>query len=374
MLHEIIRTIERHSRRVEVEEVVLLDAVGRIAARTLKTRRNAPPFDISALDGYAVKGDGPHFRVAAELEPASASRVRIREGEAIFVPTGAPIPPGTRFLPREAVTEQGPAITAHGEADGRKIWQKGLWLPKGATLVEQGLANTPQAIERLAMAGYAALPVFRKPRVAVLATGNELVRGTSTDSNRYLLGALATRDGADVSGLAVAPDDVPEIAALIAKLSGTADLLLITGGTAKGKKDLTSAALRSAGARVLLKDLPISPGKTMIFAKREGMPIFSLPGNPRPLLALYTVFVRPCLFRLAGRRTLSSGWERLALPETLEVGEGSARIIPARLLRGGPAISALYVDSPDGFVIVEGQTKALRKGDHVEVVWQDVHQ
>lgn len=373
MLHEIIRTIERHSRRVEVEEVALLDAVGRIAARTLKTRRNAPLFDISALDGYAVKGDGPHFRVAAELEPASASRVRIREGEAIFVPTGAPIPPGTRFLPREAVTEQGPAVTAHGEADGRKIWQKGLWLPKGATLVEQGLANTPQAIERLAMAGYAALPVFRKPRVAVLATGNELVRGTSTDSNRYLLGALATRDGADVSGLAVAPDDVSEIAALIAKLSGTADLLLITGGTAKGKKDLTSAALCSAGARVLLKDLPISPGKTMIFAKREGLPIFSLPGNPRPLLALYTVFVRPCLFRLAGRRTLSSGWERLALPETLEVGEGSARIIPARLLRGGPAISALYVDTPDGFVVVEGQTKALRKGDHVEVVWQDVH-
>jgi molybdopterin molybdotransferase len=370
MLRDIVRAIEKRVSSVGQEAIPCLKALGRIPARTVKAGRDLPPFDVSALDGFACKGGGKEFVVRASLGPGEKLALRVKPGEAVFVPTGAAIPTKTRFVPVEHVLEKGDRILVGPLNDLRKTWNKGYWIRKTDDVANKGESIRPRTMELLALAGLKEIAVFRKPKVSILSTGNELKKGIVVNSNQYLLTGLAERDGGEVVHLAVAADENQEIGEALSMMKG-ADLLLVTGGTAKGRKDVTHSSFQACKATFLLEDLPIVPGKTMTFGELDQTPFFILPGNPTALRTLYEIFIKPCLSKLAGRRC-SMRFGKASLPEDIEKEADKILIIPVSLSGSRvPCVKELYVDEPDGFVILERGIKRAAAGEEVEVQWAD---
>jgi molybdopterin molybdotransferase len=370
MLRDIVRAIEKDVSAVGQEIVPCIKALDRVAARTVKAGRNLPPFAISALDGFACRGGGKEFIVKAWLGPGEQCALHLKAGEAVFVPTGAAIPTNTRFVPVEHVREDRATILVETLTDMRKIWKKGYWIRKGDGVATRGTRIRPRAMELLALAGLEKIAVFRKPRVSILSTGNELKKGIVVNSNQYLLTGLIERNGGEVAHMAVAGDDEGEIGGALSGMTG-ADLLLVTGGTAKGKKDVTHSSFQVRGATFLLEALPVVPGKTMTFGKLGRTPFFILPGNPRALRTLYDVFIKPCLLKVAGR-TGSMRFGKASAPEDIEKETDKIHLIPVAFsAAGAPYIRELYVDEPDGFIILERGTERVRTGEEVEIQWAD---
>ena len=370
MLRDIVRAIEKEISPVGQETIPCLKALNRVAACTVKAGRDLPLFDVSALDGFACKGGGKEFVVKASLGPGEKLVLRLKAGEAVFVPTGAAIPTNTRFVPVEHVREDGATILVETLLDMRKTWKKGYWIRKSDSVAAMGQRITPRTMELLALAGLEKMAVFRKPGISILSTGNELKKGIVVNSNQYLLTGLIERDEGEVTHMAVAGDDEDEIGGALSSMDGT-DLLLVTGGTAKGKKDVTRSSFQACGATFLLESLPVVPGKTMTFGKLNQTPFFILPGNPRALRTLYEVFIKPCLSKLAGRIG-STRFGKASLPEDIEKETDKIHLIPVALSMGGaPYIWELYVDEPDGFIVLERGIKRVRAGEEVEIRWAD---
>jgi molybdopterin biosynthesis enzyme len=204
---DVLDLIDRQVRPVGREKVALLDALGRVAARSLVATRNVPPCDVSALDGYALKGPGERFPVTRVLEPFGEPAAGLRRGEAVFVPTGGRIPAATRFVPREHVIETAMEVAVTETADARKLIERGTWLRKGQPIVAQGETIAPDAMQLMALAGYDSVEVFRKPPVAIVTTGSELKKGAIVDSNRFLLTGFVRRDGGEVIWYETADDE-----------------------------------------------------------------------------------------------------------------------------------------------------------------------
>jgi molybdopterin molybdotransferase len=301
--------IDRSTKSLNTETVEVIEAFGRIASRSITSSRDMPKSDVSALDGFAVKGRGNTF-VRTGVQEMGAAPIRLKEGQAVFVPTGAPFPRNGRFVMDEHVREEdGAIITTQTEQDERKAWEKGSWLKKGTRVIEKGRPITAAVMENLSLAGISTVDIYRRVDVAVMTTGDEIVSGVVPDSNRYLLTGLIQEDGGSVRHIRTAPDRTEEMADAI-RQTGPFDLLVITGGTARGKRDVTRDALREAGARFFVDRPGITPGKTMAFGLVGSMSFFLLPGNPKSIRSLYERFVRRCLMRLQGHVT---GSERIRL-------------------------------------------------------------
>ncbi|OPY62570.1 MAG: Molybdopterin molybdenumtransferase [Syntrophorhabdaceae bacterium PtaU1.Bin034] len=340
---DIFGLIDRRVRPLGTEVIPLIACPGRVSARAINAPRDLPPFDVSALDGYAVKGEGSTFRITAVLEPFGRSTSPGR-GEAVFVPTGGRVPSHTRFVMREHVLEKTNEIVLQTEADERKATKKGDWLRKGTLLVDRGEVISPSAMALLAMAGHDALHVFRRPAVAIITTGNEVKEGRIANSNTFLLAGLVQRDGGELMGFELADDEEEEIRGLVDRFSSSADLLILTGGTSRGRKDLTKQAIKRCGGRFYLESPPITPGKTMAFGKKDGAFFHILPGNPTVIETLYDLFVKRTLFRLSGRAFKREADERIdniRLPVVSFIGRSNTgkttlveRLIPLLVSRG----------------------------------------
>ncbi len=212
MLRDIVRAIEKEVSPVGQEIIPCIKALGRVAAHTVKAARDLPPFDVSALDGFACRGGGKEFVVKALLEPGEKFVFHLRAGEAIFIPTGAAIPPKTRFVPVEHVQEKGARIVVKTLSDDmRKIWKKGYWISKSDHVAGRGESISPRTMELLALAGLKETAVFRKPRVSILSTGSELKKGIVANSNQYLLAGLIEQAGGEVAHMTTVADDEGEI-------------------------------------------------------------------------------------------------------------------------------------------------------------------
>ncbi len=368
MLRDIVRTIEKAVSRVDQETIPGIASLGRTAARTVRAGRNLPAFDVSALDGFACKGKGRSFVVIGSVEPGERSSRALKAGEALFVPTGAAIPAHTLFVPREHVAEEAAQVVIRKAIDVHKIWPKGYWIRKGDHVVKRGEIIGPRTMELLSLAGQERVTVYRRPGVRLLSSGNELKKGIIPASNQHLLAGLLQRDGADVLGASVTGDDEREIGNAISH-ARDADLLLVTGGTAKGMKDMTRASFQGLGATFVLQFLPIVPGKTMTFGIVKDVPFFILPGNPRALRTLYEVFVRPCLAKLSGKGS-TMAFSRARAPETVDKEADTIQLIPVVLSGGHPVhIEPLHAGEPDGFVLLERGTKHIEAGEEVSVLW-----
>lgn len=296
----VLRTIDRWVKALSTETIPVIETFGRIASRSVKAPRSMPQWDVSALDGFVVEGQGSTFLPVGTQEMGE-SPIRLKEGQAVFVPTGAPLPRNGRFVMAEHIVKDEAVIRTETEGDERKEWEKGSWLKKGASVMEKGQAITAEAMENLSLAGIAIVEVYRQVQVAVMTTGDEIRSGVIPDSNRYLLSGLIQGDRGHLHHIPTAPDLIEEMAEAI-RAALSSDMLVITGGTARGKKDVTREALKEVKARFLVDRPSISPGRTMAFGLLGTMPFFLLPGNPKAIKTLYETIVRRCLTRLQGVR------------------------------------------------------------------------
>jgi len=294
------------------EKVRLLDSLGRFAAHDLFATRPLPAFDNSAMDGYAVEARscpaGANLRVVGEQAAGADRGLRIGQGEALRIFTGAPIPSGAdAVVMQEDVDREGDTITVRcGVEPGEFIRRQGADLAVGQKLLGAGEPVTPQILALLASQGLAEIKVGRRPRVAIVSTGDELVlpgselqAGQIFESNAIMLEALAAGAGAIVRLVEHCPDNLERMKEIFrGGLEG--DALVVSGGVSVGEYDLVKPALRALGAEIDLWRVAIKPGKPFLFGRAGNCAIFGLPGNPVSAFVTFLRFVRPALLRMRG--------------------------------------------------------------------------
>ncbi|WP_163272038.1 gephyrin-like molybdotransferase Glp [Chelativorans alearense] len=299
------------------EEVALTEAADRVLAAPLKARRTQPPFNASAMDGYAVRaadvGTVPRtLSVIGESAAGHRFAGALQPGEAVRIFTGAPVPEGADAI----LIQENARRLADGRIEaiepvtaGRHIRRAGLDFDEEDPVLEQGRVLDPAALSLAAAAGHATLPVVRRPLVAVIAIGDELVPpGTAPGpdqivaSNGFGTAALAGRDGARIVDLGIVPDSEEKISAALRKaLAANADIIATLGGASVGDHDLVRRVLEAEGAALSFWKVAIRPGKPMMFGRLETTRVLGLPGNPVSSLVCAHLFLRPMIARLSGR-------------------------------------------------------------------------
>jgi molybdopterin molybdotransferase len=293
-----------------IVELPLREAAGRWAACDVTARRTQPAQDLSAMDGYAIRFQdmpGP-WTVIGESAAGRPFGGPIERGQATRIFTGAALPQGTdTVLIQEEAGRDGAALTLAGEGPGhrgRNVRRRGLDFSEGATLIAAGQRLTPARIAVAATGGHATLPVRPTVRVAIAATGDELVPPGSADSavlpesNGVMLAAMLADLPVEIIDLGILPDDLDKLRDAFAAVE--ADLLVTTGGASVGDHDLVQPALKAAGGSVDFWRIALRPGKPMMAGRLGQTVVLSLPGNPVSAFVTATLFVRPLIAHLAG--------------------------------------------------------------------------
>jgi len=303
-------------KRLDVVEVPLGDALGAVLAEGVVAPEPVPPFANTAMDGYALRAgdtagaspDTPvRLRVVDDLAAGRAPDVAVGPGEAIRIMTGAPMPDGADAIVMvERTRRDRDGVFVEVEVlPGRHVRPAGGDLRAGQTVFSPGTRLRAGHVGVLASIGATTVRVFRRPRVGVLSTGDELVEsgplelGQIRDSNRPMLLALAREAGLDVIDLGVARDDEDRIVALLDGAFDRCDAVLTSGGVSVGDYDFVKAALDHFGA-LEWRQVAIKPAKPLAFGVVRGVPVFGLPGNPVSSLVSFELFARPALLQMAG--------------------------------------------------------------------------
>lgn len=313
-------TSEADARAAVLEKIIprpgssrpLADALGRFATSDIVAERPLPAFDNSAMDGYAVQSAtcqaGARLQVIAE-QPAGTNRgLTIGAGQAVRIFTGAPLPHGAdAVIMQEDVTRDGDTITAQCAAEpGEFIRRQASDLAIGQKILGRGDPIRAATLGLLASQGLAEVDVGPAPRVAIVATGDELARlgetprpGQIFESNSVMLHALSQAAGGRVDLLAHAPDDLNTLTKILRE-GATCDVMIISGGVSVGDRDLVKPALRMLGAEIDLWRVALKPGKPFLFGTTANCYVFGLPGNPVSAFVTFLKFVRPALRQLMG--------------------------------------------------------------------------
>ncbi|MDN2581565.1 gephyrin-like molybdotransferase Glp [Aquibium sp. ELW1220] len=299
------------------ERVGIADSGGRILAGPVRALRTQPPFDASAMDGYAVRAEdvaAPPARLAViGIAPAGRPFAgAVGPGQAVRIFTGAPVPDGAdSVLIQENTRTVEPGIVEALEPvrAGANIRRRGLDFSEGEPLLEAGRLVDAAALALAASANHAELEVVRRPLVAVLATGDELLapgsvvgEGQIISSNTYGVALIARQAGARTLDLGIAPDDRDAIAAAIDRaLEAGAEIIVTSGGASVGDHDLVRDVLAAKGGDLDFWKIAMRPGKPLMAGTLAGRRILGLPGNPVASLVCSHVFLKPLVARLAGR-------------------------------------------------------------------------
>lgn len=312
-MEEAQRLILERVRPLESEQVALGEAAGRVLASEARSTVDLPPFDSSAMDGFAVRSaDTPgRLPVGERIAAGRPAERELRPGEAMAIATGGAVPIGAEaVVPIEAVVEIDNTIeVAAGVEPGAHVRPRGGDVAAGAVVVEAGELLGPAQIGALAAAGVAEVSCSRRPRAAVLATGTELQRpgeelrfGQVYEANGVLLAAQLRSAGADVEQLEAVEDD--EGAHRAAFESGLrADVLVTSGGVSVGPHDLVRSVGAGLGVEEVLWGVAVKPGKPLWFGVRDRTLVFGVPGNPVSALVTFELFVRPAVLALQGHRS-----------------------------------------------------------------------
>jgi len=373
-------------RPLGTERVEVLGALGRILAEPIVSRRVIPPWPNSSMDGYALRADDTREdgveltvvgRVAAGALPARALRL----GEAMRIFTGAPLPDGAdAVVPQEDVTAEGDRVRVPARVErGAFVRPVGEDVRAGDVVLEAGHRVGPAEVGLLATLGYARVVVGRRPRVAVLSTGDELADlgrepegGQVPNTNTYSLMAQVLEAGGEPVNLGVARDDVDAIEGRV-RWGMAADVVVSSAGVSVGELDLVREALVRCGAELHLWQVSMRPGKPITFGSLRGRPVFGLPGNPVSAMVTFEVFVRPALLQMAGARALDRPRIRArALAAIANPGprRGYLRVTLAPEASGwgarltgdqGSAILRSMV-AADGLAVLEGDTRVPAGG------------
>jgi molybdopterin molybdotransferase len=299
---------------VSSEIVALSAAAGRVLAEDVAARRTQPPHDLSAMDGWALRAadaaqPGARLAIIGESAAGRAFAGAVEPGQAVRIFTGAPVPAGAdAIVIQEDATREGGHVTLNiAAAPGRHIRRAGLDFREGVTALAAGTRLDHRHISLAAAMNHAWLTVRRRPRIALLATGDELVRpgdvpgpAQIVNSNTHGLAAFISARGGEPVDLGIAPDRVDVLEQMARGASGC-DLLVTLGGASVGDHDLVQKVLADGGAALDFWKIAMRPGKPLMFGRTGfGVPLLGLPGNPVSALVTALLFLRPALAALLG--------------------------------------------------------------------------
>lgn len=303
---------------IGTEEAGLLHLNRRVLAHDVDARLTQPPFDCSAMDGYALAGGvtpSTRLTIIGEAAAGHAFAGTVAPGQCVRISTGAPVPDGAdAILIQENATRDGDVITAaEAVPAGQHVRKRGFDFAQGHPILKAGRVLDDRAIALAAAAGHAALTVNKKPTVAILATGDELVEPGSApgadqiiSSNTYGLAAMCETAGASVRVLGIAKDTEQDLGDKISQSDG-ADVLVTIGGASVGDHDLVGPVLKAKGGQLDFWKIAMRPGKPMMFGRRGAQRVLGLPGNPVSCLVTARIFLVPLIRRLAGVAAAESG-------------------------------------------------------------------
>lgn len=342
--------IATEAETLGIEQVARADAVGRVLAEDLTATVDVPAHDVSAMDGFALDRDveaGGTLPVDGIVAAGDPPGAELRTGAALRIMTGAPAPAGAdRVIPIEQ-TEFGAGDASTGTVRivetvpaGSHIRRQAEVTAAGGPLLAEGELLTPGGAGVLATHGIHEAPVYRRPTVATLSTGDEVVPaeaepgpGQLRDSHRDFLRAALSQLGIEARSLGIARDDPAELRARVER-GLDSDVLLISGGVSMGEFDFVEQVLGDTGlgCRILFDAVAIQPGKPLVAARHDRGWVFGLPGNPASAMVTYWLFVRPLLRVMAGAG--DSFWHgalRGRLRRGLPLAKGRDRFLPCRL-------------------------------------------
>ncbi len=306
----VIDTVRALQTKLASEDVPLADSHGHVLAEAVTADRDYPALRRSLRDGFAVRStDVPGtLRARGELRAGDRSQSPVEPGEALEIMTGAPVPAGADAVVMiEHVTRNGSQVTIDRVAEaGQFINEQGAESVHGAELIPQGTRLDGSHIATLAMTGHTAVRVYRRRRIAILATGDEIVELDEIpaphqirNSNSYMLASLVRAAGGYPIILPIARDS-PEALRPLLEEGLEHDLLIVSGGVSAGKYDLVKPTLRDLGTQFHFERVRIQPGQPTAFGTCAGKPVFGLPGNPGSSLITFQLFARPAMELISG--------------------------------------------------------------------------
>ena len=356
---EALQIVKEHVRPLEPERVAITDALDRFLAQEIIADTDLPPFDRSQMDGYAVRAADAQttpvrLRIVGESAAGKGWHQEVREGEAVRIMTGAPIPPGADSVQQVELTHELKDNTVVELLEtvqlGRSIVKQGSEITAGETVLRRGEKINPAILAVLASFGYADVEVGRRPRVAVLATGSELVPVEQTpgqdqirDSNNFSVGGYAEHAGAIVNRLPLAGDNLEELKRTISKAAESADVIVTSGGVSMGVYDFTKSALRELGAELFFEKVALRPGKPTVFARLPGGTLaFGLPGNPVSVSVTFNLFARTALLAMQGATDPTLKTESGLLAKPVKSSPDRESYIPAQLTTNDDGQQIVY--------------------------------
>ena len=314
---------------------------GRVVAADVRAAHDLPPFDNSAMDGFAVRAaDAAEDLPIRGQSYAGDDPARLEPHTAMTIATGAPLPEGAdSIVPIERARVDGDHVTFEGAVPpGDHVRRRGTDLAEGSVVVGAGGRLRPLALAAIATSGVAEVSCHRRPRVSVVVTGDELVapgeplhHGQIHESNSILIAARCTQAGADVVAVERVRDDAEATRDALARALETADVVVTSGGVSVGTRDHVKPALASLGVEQLFWRLAVQPGRPTWCGLRDGRVVVGLPGNPLSVMVGLELVLLPALRRLAGMADAGPATFRLALTEALRRDSQRLRVRPVRV-------------------------------------------
>jgi molybdopterin molybdotransferase len=356
---EALQRVLVHALPLPAESIALADAHGRVLAQDLSAARTQPPDDVSAMDGYAVRAidvatPGAHLRVIGEVAAGHPFAGRVGSAEAARIFTGGVIPPGAdTVVIQEDVTRNADNIVVGVAAGpGKHVRKAGIDFQAGTTLLKQGRRLTGRDLTLAAAMNHAMLPVYRKPRVAVLATGDELVLpgekprpGQIVYSNGYSVIALARTECAEVINLGIARDQLEEIVAAMRRArEWGADMLITSGGASVGDYDLMQQAFTAESIDLSFWRVALRPGRPLMHGRMGQTHVLGLPGNPVSAFVCALLFMVPLIRKVSGRIDAEPQIESARLGSALRANDERSDYLRATLTSGenGPPVATAF--------------------------------
>jgi len=391
-LPEALDIIIRHAiPNWRTEEVTLVGAGGRVLAEEVVSQIDVPPFDRSAMDGYAARSEDlvgagelspAALRIVGELFAGDPGTIRVEKGTACRVATGAVLPEGADavVMAEYASEEAGTVRLRRSEPKWGNVSRRGSDMKTGTRALPAGAVLDPGKVGVLASLGFASVKVLARPRLAIISSGNEIAEPGGPlgpaqvyNSNSYTLSSLVDQSGGEARILPRIEDTKEAIREAIRKAAADGfDALAVSGGSSVGERDLLAGVLSEAG-EMLFHGVQIKPGKPFLFGRAGRLLVFGVPGYPAACLTVGYVFLAPAVRRMAGlpaaRRTV-----RVRLARRVASRLGRVQFLSLKLVSGeaapvfkeSGAITSLA--AADGYIVVPDNVELIEKGEEVEVV------
>ena len=394
---EAIEIVRQQTVKLSTERVAIEQVLGRVLAEDVVADSDLPPFDRSQMDGYAVRAEDVkaapvRLLIVGESAAGRGWHKQLEEGQAVRIMTGAPVPAGADSVQQVELTHElkdGTVVELLETVEiGKSIVRRGAEIKEGEVVLNAGSVISAAMMAVLAAFGYAKVEVFRRPRVAVLATGTELVSVEQTpgqdqirDSNNYSLSAYAALAGATVERMPLTGDETSLLKTQIANAAEHSDLIVTSGGVSMGVYDVTKSALKELDAEIFFERVSLRPGKPTVFARLpNGTLVFGLPGNPVSVAVTFNLFARTALLAMQGAADPTLKRETATLARSVKGTTDRDSYLPAQLttnddaeliafpLKWGGSSDFVAFALTTALLIVPANVKSIEAGSLVNVL------